>query len=63
MIIYLLFSISAFMFRSNNTPAMLDLFSGLFTNSSDYLRSLLAVNGSDWIVSGMELVQSENHFF
>ena len=61
-IIYVLFSISALMFRSNNTPSMIDLFSGLFTNSPDYLRGLLAVNGGEWMISGMELVQSEKPF-
>jgi D-alanyl-lipoteichoic acid acyltransferase DltB (MBOAT superfamily) len=62
MIIYVLFSISGLMFRSNNTQSMVDLFVGLFTNSENYLRGILAVNGSEWLVSGMELVQTERPF-
>ena len=62
MIIYVLFSISGLMFRSNNTQSMVDLFVGLLTNSENYLRGILATNGSEWLVSGMELVQTERPF-
>ena len=62
MLVYVIAAISLLMFRSNSTPAMIDLFSGLFTNSSEYLSGLLALNGSGWLISGLELVQSEEPF-
>ncbi len=62
MFINVLIAISLLMFRSTNTPAMIDLFFGLVTNSVDYLSGLLAVNGGEWMIQGMELVQSEKPF-
>lgn len=62
LVVYFLFSISGLMFRSNNASLMIDLFAGLFTNSSDYLSSILAGSGGSWIVSGVQLVQSEPAF-
>lgn len=62
LIVYVLFSISALMFRSNNTSSMIDLFLGLFTNSPDYLSGLLTVNGGEWMIQGLSLVQSEKPF-
>lgn len=61
-IIYVLVSISLLMFRSINTPSMISLFQGLFVNSPEYLNSLLHTNGSDWLIDGMQLVQSEKPF-
>jgi len=61
-VVFVLFSISALMFRSNNASLMTDLFAGLFTNHSGMLAKLLAEANGDWLVNGMSLVDGTGPF-
>ncbi|MBE7413283.1 MAG: MBOAT family protein [Leptospiraceae bacterium] len=56
LLIFVLFSISALMFRSNSASLMVDLFAGIFTNDVGFLSQSIASANGGWLVSGMSLV-------
>ncbi len=61
-VVHILMAISVLMFRSNNTELMFDLFKGIFTNSSEFLRNILIASGDSWVLRGVELIQTEKSF-
>jgi D-alanyl-lipoteichoic acid acyltransferase DltB (MBOAT superfamily) len=54
-------AISTLMFRSNSTQNMIDVFTSLFANFQPVLQNEL-MNKNEWLVHGMDLIQSEVPF-
>ncbi|MCE9502107.1 MAG: MBOAT family protein, partial [Leptospira sp.] len=61
-IVFILFSISALMFRSNSATLMVDLFRGLFVNSGNYLQQIFINSDGGWLLNGMYLISGEPSF-
>ncbi|TGK98723.1 MBOAT family O-acyltransferase [Leptospira levettii] len=62
MIVFVLFSISGLMFRSNNATNMLDHFYGIFTHFSHSLERLLDGSSNHWLVSATSLLGEGSSF-
>ncbi|TGM01581.1 MBOAT family O-acyltransferase [Leptospira jelokensis] len=62
MIVFVLFSISGLMFRSNNASNMVDHFHGIFTHFSFSLEQLLLGSQNEWLVSATSLLGEGSSF-
>ncbi|MBL0953673.1 MAG: MBOAT family protein [Leptospira sp.] len=62
MIVFVLFSISGLMFRSNNATNMVDHFYGIFTHFSHSLERLLDGTSNHWLVSATSLFGEGSSF-
>jgi D-alanyl-lipoteichoic acid acyltransferase DltB (MBOAT superfamily) len=60
--VFLLFSISALMFRSNDWASLVELFKGIFFNHSNYLVEQIVSAEGSWLVSGMEIISGSPSF-
>ncbi|MDF3821236.1 MBOAT family protein [Leptospira sp. 96542] len=61
-IIFILFSISGMMFRSNNATSMVDLFIGIFTHFTHSLEQTLAYDSNYWLVSATSILGEGSSF-
>jgi hypothetical protein len=61
-IVFVLFSISGLMFRSNNATNMVDHFYGIFTHFSHSLERMLYGSSNDWLVSATSLFGEGSSF-
>jgi D-alanyl-lipoteichoic acid acyltransferase DltB (MBOAT superfamily) len=62
-IVFILFSISGLMFRSNNAESMITLFHGLFVNGNSYLISYFQSGSSAWVMESSSLFMGEDFFY
>lgn len=60
--VFILFSISALMFRSNDWQSLVELFRGIFTNHSSFLQEKIIAKGGGWLVDAMDLVSAQPSF-
>ncbi|BDA80089.1 acyltransferase [Leptospira kobayashii] len=58
LIVFMLFSISGLMFRSNSASLMVDLFAGIFTHLPSSLESLVRSDSNSWLVGATSLFGS-----
>lgn len=61
-IVFVLFSISGLMFRSNDAASMVLLFQGLITNSSNFILDSLSSGSSQWILQAGSIVGGTDFF-
>lgn len=61
-VVFILFSISGLMFRSNNAESMVTLFKGLFINGSEYIATYFGSHGSSWVLDSAYLVGGRDIF-
>ncbi|TGL44718.1 MBOAT family O-acyltransferase [Leptospira perdikensis] len=62
LIVFVLFSISGLMFRSNNATNMVDHFYGIFTHFSYSLEAMIAGDSNQWLVSATSLLGHGSSF-
>jgi len=60
--VFVLFSISGLMFRSNNASSMIDLFVALFQNSREALSLGMQTTTLQWLVAGSEILGGQEAF-
>lgn len=62
LIVFVLFSISGLMFRSNNATNMLDHFQGIFTHFSNSLERMLVGGSNEWLIPATSLLGEGSSF-
>ncbi|TGL07319.1 MBOAT family protein [Leptospira bouyouniensis] len=62
LIVFVLFSISGLMFRSNNATNMLDHFQGIFTHFSHSLERMLVGGSNEWLIPATSLLGEGSSF-
>ncbi|GBF50239.1 acetyltransferase [Leptospira ryugenii] len=60
--VFVLFSISGLMFRSNNASSMVDLFVGLFLNFQSFFSETLLSSHNSWLYGASQILSSEPIF-
>lgn len=60
--VFILFSISGLMFRSNDTNSMISLFVGIFTHFSSGLEAIVANTSNVWMVSATGILGAGSSF-